>query len=450
MPEPAAAKAASRPLAVVDGAAQDPGIVSCGSLRRAGFRVIGIDSLALPLGLRSRSCDALRWVDPDDGAAAGRLALLRHWRPDVYLPVGNRGMRFAVGHRQELEALTALLIPSEDGHRQAWNKRLCQLSCQQLGIAVPAVFSPDQAREHLLACPDRPLVVKPCWDAGAALGQWRLQRPDELSEALERCRSGFGGPGLEPLIQEWVPGPATAMRSLLLGFDHHGGLIDAVAIRKRRQWPRQGGVTASARLCDDREIEELLAAVLPFFRHYRWRGPAEVEFKREAGTNRPMLIEINPRLPAWLRYAVHCGFDLPQALAREALAARASACGAAATDGRSPAPGGLMSAPPRRWPQREGQRSAAGFSPRRQGYVQPEAFLRSCLAEWREDPAAACRHWQEPLRDLWAARDLLMVQATDPLPLLGRWLGQRWQPQHWQPQSNGGGLGSALPQGNGH
>jgi hypothetical protein len=63
----------------------------------------------------------------------------------------------------------------------------------------------------------------------------------------------------------------------------------------------------------------LVEHVLPLFESCRWEGPAEVELKIDARDGTPRVIEINPRLPAYLAFPIRCGLPLPRLCAQVAL-----------------------------------------------------------------------------------------------------------------------------------
>jgi SAM-dependent methyltransferase len=74
-----------------------------------------------------------------------------------------------------------------------------------------------------------------------------------------------------------------------------------------------GGVTA----CGISTLEQgLVDQFLPFFTNWHWRGPAEVELKRDARDGVFKVIEINPRFPGYLRLPSVCGIELAVLAAR--------------------------------------------------------------------------------------------------------------------------------------
>ncbi|MCX8147890.1 ATP-grasp domain-containing protein [Thermaurantimonas aggregans] len=116
--------------------------------------------------------------------------------------------------------------------------------------------------------------------------------------------------GLPIVIQEFIKG--TEVNVVALG-DGEGTTIGAVPMRKTyitdkgKAW---GGITL-----DDPAMMELTHKIIS---QTKWRGGMELELIRTAD-NKLYMIEINPRLPAWVYLAVAAGQNLPEALVLMAL-----------------------------------------------------------------------------------------------------------------------------------
>jgi carbamoyl-phosphate synthase large subunit len=116
--------------------------------------------------------------------------------------------------------------------------------------------------------------------------------------------------GLPIVVQEFIRG--TEVNVIALG-DGRGNTIGAVPMRKQyitdkgKAW---GGIT----LADD-AMMELTQKIM---HATKWRGGMELELIRTK-KEELYLIEINPRLPAWVYLAVAAGQNLPEALVRLAL-----------------------------------------------------------------------------------------------------------------------------------
>ncbi len=130
----------------------------------------------------------------------------------------------------------------------------------------------------------------------------------------EQARSAFNKIsakwGLPIIVQEFVHG--TEYNVTGLG-DGEGNTIAAVPMRKQyitdkgKAW---GGITIT-----DQKALELTAR---FLKTTKWRGAFELELmKNKAGEY--YLLEINPRIPAWIYLAVGVGQNIPEALTKLAL-----------------------------------------------------------------------------------------------------------------------------------
>jgi carbamoyl-phosphate synthase large subunit len=116
--------------------------------------------------------------------------------------------------------------------------------------------------------------------------------------------------GLPVIVQQFVRG--TEVNVVALG-DGKGNTIAAVPMRKQyitdkgKAW---GGVTL-----DDSNMLDLTRRVIS---ETKWRGGMELELIKTS-RNELFLIEINPRIPAWVYLAVGAGQNIPEALVKLAL-----------------------------------------------------------------------------------------------------------------------------------
>jgi len=116
--------------------------------------------------------------------------------------------------------------------------------------------------------------------------------------------------GLPIIIQEFTAG--TEVNVIALG-DGKGNTIAAVPMRKQyitdkgKAW---GGITI-----DDTKMLELTKHII---KETKWRGGMELELIKTQD-NKYYLIEINPRIPAWVYLAVGAGQNIPEALVKLAL-----------------------------------------------------------------------------------------------------------------------------------
>lgn len=116
--------------------------------------------------------------------------------------------------------------------------------------------------------------------------------------------------GLPVIIQEFISG--TEVNVVALG-DGKGNTIGAVPMRK--QYITDKGKAWAGVTLDDSSMLKLTDKIIS---ESKWRGGMELELIRSE-KNDLYLIEINPRIPAWVYLAVGAGQNLPAALVKLAL-----------------------------------------------------------------------------------------------------------------------------------
>jgi len=116
--------------------------------------------------------------------------------------------------------------------------------------------------------------------------------------------------GLPVIIQEFIKG--TEVNVAALG-DGKGNTIGAVPMRK--QFITDKGKAWSGITLDDKKLLDLTHRII---KATKWRGGMEVELVKSS-KNELYIIEINPRIPAWVYLAVGAGQNLPEALVKLAL-----------------------------------------------------------------------------------------------------------------------------------
>jgi carbamoyl-phosphate synthase large subunit len=130
---------------------------------------------------------------------------------------------------------------------------------------------------------------------------------EQVKQTFHKISSKWG---LPVIIQEFVKG--TEVNVIALG-DGLGNTIAAVPMRKQyitdkgKAW---GGITLS-----DYKMLEITRSLI---RQTKWKGGMELELIKTV-SGEYYLIEINPRIPAWVYLAVGAGQNIPEALVKLAL-----------------------------------------------------------------------------------------------------------------------------------
>ena len=130
---------------------------------------------------------------------------------------------------------------------------------------------------------------------------------EQVKQSFNKISSKWG---LPVIIQEFVKG--TEVNVIALG-DGEGNTIAAVPMRKQyitdkgKAW---GGITLA-----DKKMLEITSNLI---RKTKWKGAMELELIKTV-KGEYYLLEINPRIPAWVYLAVGAGQNIPEALVKLAL-----------------------------------------------------------------------------------------------------------------------------------
>ena len=169
---------------------------------------------------------------------------------------------------------------------------------EKYGIHVPkseVIYQVSDHKKHMEKL-GWPVVVKgKYYDAGIAYNA------DQLTGYFNKISAKWG---LPIILQEFAHG--TEYNVTGLG-DGHGNTISAVPMRKQyitdkgKAW---GGIAITD--------EKLLNLTRKFIKETKWRGAFELELMKNK-KGQFYLLEINPRIPAWVYLAVGVGQNIPEA-----------------------------------------------------------------------------------------------------------------------------------------
>ncbi|NQU87120.1 MAG: ATP-grasp domain-containing protein [Mariniphaga sp.] len=149
---------------------------------------------------------------------------------------------------------------------------------------------------------DYPVMVK-----GQFYDAYEANNEEQVKQAFYKISAKWGFP---VIVQEFVKG--TEVNVIALG-DGKGNTIAAVPMRKQyitdkgKAW---GGITLA-----DEKMMELTRMLI---QKTKWKGGMELELIK-TNDGEYFLIEINPRIPAWVYLAVGAGQNIPDALIKLAL-----------------------------------------------------------------------------------------------------------------------------------
>lgn len=289
------------------------------SLGRAGYDVYACSTRARSIAGASRYCtgsyrvaDALSAPDqflPDV------LAVAAATKADVLLPVTEAALLAILPNRERFNCV--IPFASARSFESISDKSMVLNAAPTHGIAVPAQVEIAAAGDSPPLNEDArfPLVLKPSRSVSGNRGK-RIRagvRYAANESDLRQALSTMPGDAYPVLVQQRINGPGFAISVLVWD----GNLVGAFAHRRIREKPPSGGVSV---LRESIPLDaSLLSRSLALLVDFAWQGVAMVEYKLDAISGVPYLMEINGRLWGSLQLAIDAGVDFPRLLVELAL-----------------------------------------------------------------------------------------------------------------------------------
>ncbi len=305
---------AARTVLVTDGD-QRAALATVRSLGRAGWRVVVASPDGRSLAGASRHAASDHAVpDPlsDPTGHRDRVgAIARDAGASLVVPVTEAA---ALSLLEDPAALAPATIASPDlaRFRAISDKAAVLAAAREVGLAVPGQVTLESPLAAVtLAGLAFPLVVKPSRSVGGAGADRRkLGVRHAATEAeLRTILAALPAAAWPVLLQRRIVGPGIGIFLLVW----RGRVVAHFAHRRLREKPPSGGVsTYRESIAADPVLVEQSRALLERF---RWEGAAMVEYKVDAATGTPYLMEVNGRLWGSVQLAVSEGVDFPALLA---------------------------------------------------------------------------------------------------------------------------------------
>jgi carbamoyl-phosphate synthase large subunit len=289
-----------------------PGVAVIRGLREAtsfDVRIVGLAYESMEPGIYMHDLVDRTYQIPYPSAGADSLLsrleyIQSHEKLDVIIPNFDAELYSFIKLEDKLRHLGIhMFLPTLAQFEERHKVNLSEFG-KKYGIEVPLGKAINDSSEifALQKDFDFPMMIKGKWyDAYIAYN-------------MEQARTYFNKIsakwGLPVVLQRFVHG--TEYNVTGLG-DGNGNTIAAVPMRK--QYITDKGKAWAGISIDDKK---LLAITRQFVRETRWRGAFELEMMKTSD-NVYYLMEINPRIPAWVYLAVGVGQNIPEALTNLAL-----------------------------------------------------------------------------------------------------------------------------------
>ncbi|MDQ7057058.1 MAG: ATP-grasp domain-containing protein [Ghiorsea sp.] len=284
-----------------------PGLAVARCLRMAygdDIRIVGLGYDVLDPGLYLDVCNVsylLPYPSAGENQLVERLAYIQMQESvDILIPcLDAELLSFSRLQYDLTEIGLKMMIPNVE-QLKARNKDNLNELCTSAGIKHPETKKITSA-EFFYHCHEDgwkyPMVVK-----GVFYDATVVNNAEEASDAFKKVVASWGYP---VLVQRYVEGYEVNLTAV---GDGQGGLVGSVMMRKQAVTDK-GKAWACVTVQDD----VLEADALKLVKHLQWKGPLEVEMLKEKD-GQYLLIEINPRFPAWIYLTAEAGRNIPAML----------------------------------------------------------------------------------------------------------------------------------------
>lgn len=289
-------------------------LVAARKLAASGLHVTAGSETRWNAARLSRSVD--RYVTyPDPGTAPGRFVdaierELSRAEYDMLLPMHETTVDVVVRHKSQFERHTTVPFLPHERLLVGLDKRRTVEAARDAAIPQPTTLLADETSlGSVEAALDYPIVVKHPRGEGRA-GVYVCESRDELERAARPVDSANG----TLIFQDFVPnGGEFGVYTL---YDCDGTLVGLTVQRRIRTCPPEGGASTYRETVENARLVKLADR---FLTSLDWRGLAMVEFRVDARTGEPKLIEMNPRFWGSLSLSTFAGVDFPSMLYQLAL-----------------------------------------------------------------------------------------------------------------------------------
>ena len=228
------------------------------------------------------------------------LDLAKTGKYDVFMPIGEMSTNMVTQHEAEFAKYVKLACAPREVYIKAFNKQITFDVAMQAGIPCPYTRHSAQDIEDFLAHAKFPIIIKPRQGLGS-IGFHKFETEEEF-------RSYLNDPSFDVdnyVVQEFVNFDKRIGTNLFM--DPKGNVCSAYAVDVLRWFPLDAGTGVLIQAVEANEAIQYAGKLL---QELKWQGFANVGFMIDKETGEPRLLEINGRIPASVKMAYLCGFNI--------------------------------------------------------------------------------------------------------------------------------------------
>ena len=225
---------------------------------------------------------------------------------DVLMPINSTETLLVSKYKSKFDKYTEIPLNNYSQMMQLHDKEELMKIADEFNIRSPKTFSIKDIKNvrNIAKNIEYPAVIK-LKDSTSSLGVYYAHCEDELVSKYKNIVFNLKlEPDNFPIVQEYIPGDGYGVSVLF-----NRGDLRAIFVHKRiREYPITGGPSTFRESIRHHEMENIAISLL---KHFNWHGLAMVEFKLDKRTNKPVLIEVNPRFWGSINQAIASGVDFP-------------------------------------------------------------------------------------------------------------------------------------------
>jgi len=278
------------------------------SLGREGIRIIGISTYRFPMCALSKYCGKVYKCHDYRKEPSVFLEELhqicKNEKPSVFYPIEDIVLSLCVNNPDSWKGYTKAVIPAPNVLEAAYDKWETVRFAQKLGILVPETHCPSSVDEVKLLAEkwNGQAVIKPRKSSGSR-GLRYIKSPSEIVSAYKEVSAIYP----KPLIQERIPKDGEGLGVFVL-LNNNRETVAIFGHKRLREYPISGGPST---LRESYRDDKLISQSIRLFKEMGLVGVAMAEYKLDLRTNKPVLMEINPRFWGSLQLSIAADVNFP-------------------------------------------------------------------------------------------------------------------------------------------
>ena len=236
----------------------------------------------------------------DENTLRFLMSLVSSGDYDVMMPIGERNTNFVTEHEQKFKKYVKLACAPRDTYIKAFNKQITFDTAMSVGIPCPYTRHSNQSIDDYLQNAHFPIIIKPRQGLGS-IGFHKFLTEEEFRERLADKSFNVD----DYVVQEFVNFENRIGTNLFMA--PGGKVCTSYAVDVLRWFPIDAGAGVLIQTVDAHEVLQHAARLLQAL---DWKGFANVAFMIDKETGEPRLLEINGRIPASVKMAYLCGFNI--------------------------------------------------------------------------------------------------------------------------------------------